>query len=73
MAVVASNRGGAPEFVGDGQDGVLVDPFDTSALTLALGPALADQVERGRISRRRSGPGRRLLVAEDRRRLPLRL
>ena len=50
VAVVATNRGGAPEFVGDGQDGVLVDPFDTPALTAALDRLLADPVERQRIA-----------------------
>jgi phosphatidylinositol alpha-mannosyltransferase/D-inositol-3-phosphate glycosyltransferase len=56
VAVVASNRGGAPEFVRDGQDGVLVDPFDTSALTAALDHLLADPVERNRIAA--AGPAR---------------
>jgi glycosyltransferase involved in cell wall biosynthesis len=50
VAVVASNRGGAPEFVNDGEDGVLVDPFDTPALTAALDRLLADPSERTRIA-----------------------
>ena len=32
VAVVATTQGGPPEFVRDGMDGVLVDPFDTSAV-----------------------------------------
>jgi glycogen(starch) synthase len=35
-AVIASSRGGAPEFVRDGEDGLLVDPFDAPALAAAL-------------------------------------
>ncbi len=50
VAVVASNRGGASEFVRDGDDGVLIDPFDTPALTAALDHLLADPVERHRIA-----------------------
>jgi glycogen(starch) synthase len=41
VAVVASNRGGAPEFVDDGVTGVLVDPFDTAAFSQALDGILA--------------------------------
>ena len=36
VAVVATTRGGAPEFVDDGETGVLVDPFDTPAFAAAL-------------------------------------
>ena len=50
VAVVASNRGGASEFVRDGQDGVLVDPFDTVALTAALERLLVDPAERNRMA-----------------------
>lgn len=44
--LVATTRGGPPEFVADGVDGLLVDPEDTAALALALrrlvdDPALA--------------------------------
>ena len=46
VPVVATNRGGAPEFVDDGRTGVLVDPFDTQALAAALGGLLADDARR---------------------------
>ncbi len=42
VAVVATTRGGPPEFVDDNVTGVLVDPFDTDALAAALGGLLAD-------------------------------
>lgn len=45
-AVVATNRGGPPEFVTDGQTGLLVDPTDTDALAAALGRVLGDQTLR---------------------------
>ena len=41
-AVLATNHGGPPEFVHDGLDGLLFDPFDTSAVAAALGRVLAD-------------------------------
>ena len=41
-AVVATNRGGPPEFVRDGEDGLLVDPFDTAAVAEVLGRLLSD-------------------------------
>jgi glycosyltransferase involved in cell wall biosynthesis len=41
-AVVASSRGGASEFVRDGEDGVLVDPFDTAGFATALERLLAE-------------------------------
>jgi glycogen(starch) synthase len=41
-AVVATNRGGPPEFVRDGEDGLLVDPFDTAAVAAVLGRILSD-------------------------------
>jgi glycosyltransferase involved in cell wall biosynthesis len=40
--VVATARGGAPEYVRDGKDGLLVDPFDTAAMANVLGRVLAD-------------------------------
>jgi glycogen(starch) synthase len=46
VAVVASNRGGAPEFVDSGRNGVLVDPFDTGGLAAVLEDLLADDVRR---------------------------
>jgi glycogen(starch) synthase len=42
VAVVATTRGGPPEFVRDGEDGVLVDPFDTTAFTSALERLVGD-------------------------------
>jgi len=51
-AVVASNRGGPPEFVEDGVDGLLVDPFDTSALAKMIGSLLEDPVRRAEIARK---------------------
>ncbi|WP_402374483.1 glycosyltransferase family 4 protein [Isoptericola rhizosphaerae] len=43
VPVVATTRGGPPEFVTDGVDGVLVDPEDVPALTRALARVLGDQ------------------------------
>jgi glycosyltransferase involved in cell wall biosynthesis len=48
--VVATNRGGPPEFVRDGNDGVLVDPFDTTAFAGVLESLLLDPDRRRRIS-----------------------
>jgi glycogen(starch) synthase len=50
VAVLASSRGGAPEFVRDGQDGVLVDPFDTRGFSRALEHLLAEPEGRGAIA-----------------------
>jgi len=41
-AVVATSRGGPPEFVRDGIDGILVDPFDKVAVAEVLGRLLSD-------------------------------
>jgi glycosyltransferase involved in cell wall biosynthesis len=41
-AVLATDHGGPPEFVRDGEDGLLVDPFDTVAMSTALGRLLSD-------------------------------
>jgi glycogen(starch) synthase len=49
-AVVASNRGGAPEFVRDGADGVLIDPFGTDGFAAALDALLADSGRRQAIA-----------------------
>lgn len=49
-ALIASSRGGAPEFVRDGVDGLLVDPFDTAALAGALGRLLTDEALRNSIA-----------------------
>lgn len=45
-AVLATDRGGPPEFVRDGEDGLLVDPFDTVAVAEALGRVLSDNALR---------------------------
>jgi glycosyltransferase involved in cell wall biosynthesis len=50
-AVVASNRGGAPEFVRNDLDGVLVDPFDTAAFAAQLESLVLDDERRARIAR----------------------
>ena len=41
-AVVATNRGGPPEFIRDHEDGFLVDPFDVAAVANVLGRLLSD-------------------------------
>ncbi len=41
-AVVATTQGGPPEFVRDGVDGVLVDPFDTAGFSAALDRLVSD-------------------------------
>jgi glycosyltransferase involved in cell wall biosynthesis len=40
---VVSSRGGAPEIVRDEREGLVVDPFDTPALTSAIGRLLSDE------------------------------
>lgn len=47
--VVATTRGGPPEFVTDGETGLLVDPTDTGALAGALERALGDAELRHRL------------------------
>jgi glycogen(starch) synthase len=42
-AVVVSSRGGAPEIVRDGVDGLVADPFDEVALAAAITRLLADE------------------------------
>ena len=42
-AVLATDHGGPPEFVHDGEDGLLVDPFDTAAFATVLGRVLSDE------------------------------
>jgi glycogen(starch) synthase len=49
--VVATSRGGPPEFVHDGHDGLLVDPFDTAGFAAALESLLTDTERRERIGR----------------------
>ncbi len=41
-ALIATNRGGPPEFVRDGIDGLLVDPEDTDALARAITEVIRD-------------------------------
>jgi glycogen(starch) synthase len=50
VAVVATSRGGPPEFVRDGQDAVLVDPYDTSTLASTLEGLLSDVDRRNAIA-----------------------
>ena len=66
-AVVATDRGGAPEFVRDGVDGLLVDPFDTAAVAGVLGRVLVRRRPAPIAGRRRTCPGRGVRVAADRR------
>jgi len=68
-AVVATRRGGAPEFVRDGEDGLLVDPFDTAAVARVLGRLLSDETLRRSI-RRRPGTGGGVRLARRRRPVP---
>ncbi|HEY4927776.1 MAG TPA: glycosyltransferase family 4 protein [Acidimicrobiales bacterium] len=49
-AVVATDRGGPPEFVHNGEDALLVDPFDTAAVAEVLGRILSDDDLRRRIA-----------------------
>ena len=42
LPVVATRNGGPPEFMRDGEDGVLVDPFDRASLAGALDGLLSD-------------------------------
>lgn len=46
VAVMATTRGGAPEFVHDGEDGILVDPFDTMAFADSLDQLVVDDRRR---------------------------
>jgi glycosyltransferase involved in cell wall biosynthesis len=50
-AVVASNVGGMPDVLHDGENGVLVPPGDVSALTTALLELLSDPTRRARLGR----------------------
>jgi glycogen synthase len=50
VAVIASSRGGAPEYVRDGTDGLLVDPFDVGALGAALRRLAGDDGQRARLA-----------------------
>ena len=48
--LVMTSRGGAAEFVRDGEDGLLVDPEDAAALTDALRRVLSDSPLRDRLA-----------------------
>lgn len=48
--VVVSSRGGAPEFVTDGLDGLVVDPYDAAALADALARLVDDEQLAARLS-----------------------
>ena len=41
--VMATRRGGPGEFISDGEDGILVDPFDVEAMTKALDGLLSNR------------------------------
>lgn len=47
--VVATSKGGPKEFIEDGEDGLLVDPFDRASLAEALDGLLADTVRSSRM------------------------
>lgn len=50
-AVIATSRGGPPEFVEDGVTGLLADPFDTAALAGALDALLGDGALRNQLGK----------------------
>jgi glycogen synthase len=58
-AVLATDRGGPPELIDDGKDGVLVDPFDTAAFASALASLLEEPARRAALAR----AGRRKVAA----------
>ena len=60
-AVVATDRGGPPELIADGVDGVLVDPFDPTAFTRALASLVDEPARRGALA----GAGRARVAAFD--------
>jgi glycogen(starch) synthase len=49
VPVVATSRGGAPEFVRDGASGLIVDPFEIPRLASALGSLLGSSNLRARL------------------------
>ncbi|GAA3930596.1 glycosyltransferase family 4 protein [Microbacterium soli] len=49
-ALLMTSRGGAAEFVRDGEDGLLVDPVDVAALSTAISGLLADAGLRERLT-----------------------
>jgi len=50
VPVIATNRGGPPEFVADGVDGLLVNPLDIESLTRVLDQVLRDGDLRARLA-----------------------
>lgn len=50
QAVIVSARGGAPEIVRDGVEGLVVDPFDSAAFAAAIARALDDGELRQRLA-----------------------
>ena len=60
VAVMATTKGGPPEFVRDGEDGVLVDPFDTAYFAASLDRLLLDDED----GRRRIAAAGQARVAE---------
>jgi len=61
VAVIATSIGGPPEFVKDGETGLLVDPFDAGAFEEALRKVLSDDVLRRHLATR----GRRAVEEFD--------
>jgi len=49
-ALIATTRGGPPEFVRDGRDGLLVDPADTSSLAAAIRSLVTDVATRSSLA-----------------------
>jgi glycosyltransferase involved in cell wall biosynthesis len=52
LPVVATNVGGIPEIVADGETGILVEPDDAGALARAIGHLLEDPSRRERLGRK---------------------
>ncbi len=59
VPVVGTNAGGIPEFVAEGETGLLVPPFDVGAMERALSSLLTDPVLRDRLSRQGAEQARR--------------
>lgn len=60
VPIIASNAGGIPEAIRDGENGLLVPPGDVTALREAVGALLADPVRRRALGQ----GGRRLMATE---------
>lgn len=52
LACIASNRGGNPELILDGESGLLVDPFDTESLAALLTLLMNDEERRVELATR---------------------